>query len=214
MRAAGRIIHSVCFDALAALPVYEAAILIDLFVTNALEFWSGSSASADAGDEQPKKREVELPDGRTAVLEHQGDKRMRVTMLRGGQTESEFVLDGNDESLEMRDGDGRLIAAARDGTSGGVIVNDADGDVLRHSGPQGVASLRDRLRAKGSQGAVDFMVERKQRERVIRVEPAVVRPARVEPTRPGADDPTPRGLTPERVQPRPDTPTPLGPSTR
>ncbi|MGM0559065.1 MAG: DUF3332 family protein [Myxococcota bacterium] len=202
------------FLGLTALPIYEGAILIDLFITNALEFWSGGSANADADDDEPKRREVELRDGRKAVVEHEGDKRMRVTMLRDGEPESEFVLDGNDESLELRDGTGRLIAAARDGANGGVIVNNSGGEVIDHAGPQRVESLRDRLRDKGRQGAVDFMAERRERQRADRVEPAVIQPTQIHPGLIDAEGgPSSPSVTPEPIQPRPDTPTEFGPTS-
>jgi hypothetical protein len=155
------------FLGLTILPVYEAAVIIDLFVGNSLEFWSGESIVVEDGEHEqpPKEKVVELSDGRTAHMTRLDNKHVHVKIFEDGEVDREYVLDGRGDSLELRDGEGHLLGAASSAGDGGVLVTDEEGRVIEHHDARSVDQLQDDIKRAGADGANEFAADyRRERE--------------------------------------------------
>jgi hypothetical protein len=147
------------FLGLTVIPVYEAAVIIDLFVGNSLEFWSGEPMNAENGEAPPKEKVVEMSDGRTAHMTRLDKKHVHVKILKDGEVDREYILDGRGDSLELRDGEGNFLGAAMDADGGGVLVTDEEGRVIEHHDARSVEQLKGDIQRAGVDGAKDFAAD-------------------------------------------------------
>lgn len=147
------------FLGLTIIPVYEVAVVVDLFVGNSLEFWSGEPMMAEDGETPVDKKVVELSDEREAVMTRLGERHVHVQIVEEGQVDREFILDGRGDNLVLRDGDGGFLGAASGAEDGGVLVTDEEGQVIEHHDANSVEQLKEDLERDGVQGATHFAAE-------------------------------------------------------
>ncbi len=147
------------FLGLTVIPVYGAAVVVDLFVGNSLEFWSGEPMMTEDGETPVEKKVVELSDDRKAVMTRLGKRHVHVRIVEDGQPDREFILDGRGDSLVVRDGDGGFLGAASEADDGGVLVTDEEGQVIEHHDANSVEQLEEDLERDGVRGAKHFAAE-------------------------------------------------------
>ena len=117
-------LRSVVFWVLVIIPVYPVAMLADAIVLNLIEFWTGKAVLVTSATDDYGNIIVLRPseDGSEAVL----------TVTRGGQavTEVRFVR-VSDGLCEVRSADDALLGTAVQAHSGGLLLRDAQGNVVR-----------------------------------------------------------------------------------
>ena len=118
-------IQTLVFWAFAIIPVYAVSALLDTFIFNVIEFWSGHNILAANGT-PPVTKMVADKNGKPAKL----------TFLDGGR---HVRIEGVDGALDLRvvqthatlhDGNGRLLSETRLMAGGGFEVRDGTGQVV------------------------------------------------------------------------------------
>ena len=129
------ILKSVVFWVLVIIPVYPVAMLADAVVLNLIEFWTGKAIRVTSATDDYGNTVVLRPseDGHEAVL----------TVTRDGQvaTEVRFVR-VSDALCEVRSADDALLGTAVQTRSGGVLLRDAQGTVVRSLGNEHLAWVK------------------------------------------------------------------------
>jgi hypothetical protein len=128
-------VHSIILWIFWLLPVYSLAMLGDAIILNLIEFWTGETLEISS---------TTTEDGKTVVLEPSADGREAVlTVSEKGRilVVQRFVRQA-DGTIQVVDGDGRLMGQVLPTPQGGFDLTDADGAVVQGIPAAAIASLR------------------------------------------------------------------------
>ena len=118
------------FFGMIIIPVYMFSALLDAFIFNSIQFWSGSNPvkATDAGDDGAT-RVVRL--GGLTVTMAESDRGTTVTYERNGIVERRATIETNATGYRLIDETGALLAEAEKGQDGSVTLLDRDCQVVK-----------------------------------------------------------------------------------
>jgi hypothetical protein len=118
------------FFGMVIIPVYMFSALLDAFIFNSIQFWSGSNPvkATDAGGDGAT-RVVQL--GGVTVTMVESDRGTTVTYERNGIVERRATMETNATGYRLIDETGVLLAEAEKGLDGSVTLLDRDCQVVR-----------------------------------------------------------------------------------
>jgi hypothetical protein len=146
-----KFIQWVVFLGLNIIPVYPIGGVADLFIFNALEFWTGSNPMASR--ETPQTKEVALGENHTMRMTNYGDA-MDVVVLRGHDVENQFTFVGDEKGMTMLDAQGQTIARVQD-MDGAIQVVNALGQSLATYSEQEAQTVSSTFSSQGAEAAID-----------------------------------------------------------
>jgi hypothetical protein len=119
------------FFGMIIIPVYMFSALLDAFIFNSIQFWSGSNPvkANDAGGDGAT-RVVRV--GGVTVTMVESDRGMTVTYERNGIVERRATIETSATGYRLIDETGALLAEAEKGQDGSVTLLDRDCQVVRH----------------------------------------------------------------------------------
>jgi hypothetical protein len=122
------------------IPVYMFSALLDAFVFNSIQFWSGSNPikATDAGGDGAI-RVVRL--GGITVTMAESDRGTRVTYERNGIVERRAMIEPSATGYRLIDETGVLLAEAEKGQDGSVTLLDHDCQVVGRWTPDQLLAL-------------------------------------------------------------------------
>ena len=114
-----KVVQWLVFLGLTIIPVYEIGVLIDVFILNSLEFWTGSNPMAQKGE--PVNRTVVLEDGTILNYTRSSQDQMTVEVISAtGVRELRFQVES--DGMRLLDSTGDVIAETRETSDGAVVV--------------------------------------------------------------------------------------------
>jgi hypothetical protein len=118
------------FFGMIIIPVYMFATLLDAFIFNSIQFWTGDNPvkGTDAGGDGAT-RVVRL--GGITVTMAESDRGTTVIYERNGIVERRATIETNATGYRLIDETGVLLAEAEKGRDGGVTLLDRDCQVVR-----------------------------------------------------------------------------------
>jgi hypothetical protein len=118
------------FFVMIIIPVYMFATLLDAFIFNSIQFWTGDNPvkGTDAGGDGAT-RVVRL--GGITVTMAESDRGTTVIYERNGIVERRATIETNATGYRLIDETGVLLAEAEKGRDGGVTLLDRDCQVVR-----------------------------------------------------------------------------------
>ncbi len=128
-----KFVQWVVFLGINIIPIYPIGGLADLFVFNALEFWTGSNPLASR--ETPQSKEVALGEGKTMFMTNWGDQ-LDVQIRHEGQVESAFSFVTTEGGMAMLDANGTVVAKVKDMDGAVEVVNALGQSVATYSAEQ------------------------------------------------------------------------------
>lgn len=135
------------FLVMVIIPVYEVAILIDVWVLNSIEFWFGGGG---ASENDVDEKIVQIDEDQTLLMRKDREAGVLYTTLhRRGKEPVELVFEMSEDGARVRGRSG-VLAAVRSTRDGGVEVW-AGGSVERFS-PGRVEELDERFQRDGADG--------------------------------------------------------------
>lgn len=118
------------FFGMIIIPVYMFSALLDAFIFNSIQFWSGSNpVKADDAGGNGATRVVQL--GGVTVTMVERDRGATVTYERNGIVERRATIETNARGYRLIDETGALLAEAEKGQDGSVTILDRDCQVVR-----------------------------------------------------------------------------------
>jgi hypothetical protein len=145
-----KFVQWIVFLGLVIIPVYEIGALADLFVFNALEFWTGSNPLASR--ETPQSKEIALGEGKTMFMTNWGDQ-LDVQIRHEGQVETAFSFVTTEDGMTMLDADGSVVAKVKDMDGAVEVVNALGQSVATYSADQ-TNRVSAAYESNGTQGAI------------------------------------------------------------
>lgn len=140
------VVQEILFLAFVILPVYEITVFIDAFVLNLIEAITGNNPISAADP----VREVALAEGKVLRFERLGEHQLRSTLLVDGRAPEVREFDFRVDGVDVRAGDGSLVASASMDAEGGLSLVDAHGETVAAWSP---ATLREAEAAFDDRGA-------------------------------------------------------------
>ena len=132
----GKFLQWLVFLGFSIIPVYEVAVLVDVFILNSLEFWfdGGTASKQDDADE----RIVQLSPTQTLTLRKDTARGVLwATLDEPGRT-LDFTFEMNEDGARLWQGDA-LVASARETADAGVEISTGDRVVALYD----AATVRD-----------------------------------------------------------------------
>jgi hypothetical protein len=118
------------FFGMIIIPVYMFSALLDAFIFNSIQFWSGGNPiKADDAGGNGATRVVQL--GGVTVTMVEGDRGTTVTYERNGIVERRATIETNATGYRLIDETGALLAEAEKGQDGSVTLLDHDCQVVK-----------------------------------------------------------------------------------
>lgn len=118
------------FFGMIIIPVYMFSALLDAFIFNSIQFWSGSNpVKADDTGGDGATRVVRL--GGLTVTMAESDRGTAVTYERNGIVERRATIETNATGYRLIDETGALLAEAEKGQDGSVTLLDHDCQVIK-----------------------------------------------------------------------------------
>jgi len=118
------------FFGMIIIPVYMFSALLDAFIFNSIQFWSGSNpVKADDAGGDGATRVVRL--GGLTVTMAESDRGTAVTYERNGIVERRATIETNATGYRLIDETGALLAEAEKGQDGSVTLLDHDCQVIK-----------------------------------------------------------------------------------
>jgi Domain of unknown function (DUF3332) len=118
------------FFGMIIIPVYMFSALLDAFIFNSIQFWSGSNpVKADDAGGNGATRVVRLSGVTVTMVE--SDRGTTVTYERNGIVERRATIETNETGYRLIDETGILLAEAEKGQDGSVTLLDRDCQVVR-----------------------------------------------------------------------------------
>lgn len=130
--------QSIVAWAFCIIPVYGFAVTVDFLILNLVEFWTGTNP-VTYGPGQSRDLEVE---GMTLRMTRVDTSTVQMGRLIDGQLLDVVLvkMDAELGQVEVSSPDGSLLATARE-IGGGVVVENAEGQILRAFSPEQVAPV-------------------------------------------------------------------------
>lgn len=112
------------FLVLSIVPVYVVATVVDAFVVNSIEFWTGSNPVR--ADGTPWQKDIRLADGSTARMIAEDENTLRV---EHGETITRLRKEAG--TITVFDEEGKVLAMIREAENGALERVNAEGEVER-----------------------------------------------------------------------------------
>ena len=133
------------FFGMIVIPVYMFSTLLDAFIFNSIQFWSGDNPVKVTRDEDGRIREVQLGKLTANVKWAEDGKSARVTYVREGQLVKQVTIENDGDQLHLLDQGGQVLVSAETPGEGSLRFVGPDGRVADVVGPEqvrwGVAQL-------------------------------------------------------------------------
>ncbi len=118
------------FFGMIIIPVYMFSALLDAFIFNSIQFWSGNNpVKANEAGGDGATRVVRL--GGLTVTMAENDRGTTVTYERNGIVERRAIIETNATGYRLIDDTGALLAEAEMGQNGSVTLLDQDCQVVK-----------------------------------------------------------------------------------
>ena len=118
------------FFGMIIIPVYMFSALLDAFIFNSIQFWSGNNpVKANEAGSDGATRVVQL--GGLTVTMAENDRGTTVTYERNGIVERRATIETNATGYRLIDDTGALLAEAEMGQNGSVTLLDQDCQVVK-----------------------------------------------------------------------------------
>ena len=132
------------FFGMIIIPVYMFATLLDAFVFNSIQFWTGDNPvkGTDAGGDGAT-RVVRL--GGVTVTMAESDQGATVTYERNGIVERRAMIETSATGYRLIDESGALLAEAEKGQDGSVTLLDRDCQVVGRWSPDQLMALEEEI---------------------------------------------------------------------
>ena len=118
------------FFGMIIIPVYMFSALLDAFIFNSIQFWSGNNpVKANEAGSDGATRVVQL--GGLTVTMAESDRGTTVTYERNGIVERRATIETNATGYRLIDDTGALLAEAEMGQNGSVTLLDQDCQVVK-----------------------------------------------------------------------------------
>lgn len=115
------------FFGMIVIPVYMFSTLLDAFIFNSIQFWSGDNPVKVTRDEDGRIREVQLGKLTANVKWAEDGKSARVTYVREGRPVKQVTIEHDGAQLCLRNQNGDVIIMAETGGDGSLQFLDREG---------------------------------------------------------------------------------------
>jgi len=133
------------FFGMIVVPVYMFSALLDAFIFNSIQFWSGDNPVKMTQDEEGRIREVQLGKITASVTWAEDRKSAQVTYVREGRVVKQVTIEQDGDEVRLRDQGGHVQVTAETPGDGSLRFIGGDGRVADTIGPEqvrwGVAQL-------------------------------------------------------------------------
>jgi hypothetical protein len=138
------------FFGMIVIPVYMFSALLDAFIFNSIQFWSGDNPVKVTQDDEGRIREVQMGKITATVTWAEDGKSANVVYARKGQVIKETTIERDGAQLRLRDQGGHVLCMAEEGEDGSLRFVGRDGRVTDTVTPQQVQWGVEQLRAEAS----------------------------------------------------------------
>lgn len=135
------------FFGMIVVPVYMFSTLLDAFIFNSIQFWSGDNPVKVSQDEDGRIREVQLGKITASVTWAEDRKSAQVTYAREGQIVKQVTIERDGDQLRLRDQKSEMVIMSE-------TANDGSLGFLDHAG-----RTVDRVSAEAAQWGIEQLRE-------------------------------------------------------
>jgi hypothetical protein len=118
------------FFGMIVVPVYMFSALLDAFIFNSIQFWSGENPVKVSHDEEGRIREVQLGKITAGVTWAEDGKSARVTYVREGRMVKQMVIEQDGERLRLCDQAGEMVVLSETASDGSLGFLDRGGRMV------------------------------------------------------------------------------------
>lgn len=118
------------FFGMIVIPVYMFSTLLDAFIFNSIQFWSGDNPVKVSQDEDGRIREVQLGTLTASVKWAEDGKSAHVTYVREGQVVKQMTIERDGDQLHLRDQNGEMVAMSKTANDGSLGFLDREGRMV------------------------------------------------------------------------------------
>jgi hypothetical protein len=115
------------FFGMIVIPVYMFSTLLDAFIFNSIQFWSGDNPVKVSQDEDGRIREVQLGKLTASVKWAEDGKSAHVTYVREGQIVKQVTIECDGDQLRLRDQKGEMVMMSETANDGSLGFLDREG---------------------------------------------------------------------------------------
>ena len=134
------------FFGMIVVPVYMFSALLDAFIFNSIQFWSGDNPVKVTQDDEGRIREVQLGKITAMVTWSQDGETAHVRYSRNGQVMKEAVIEREGAELRLRNLQGEVVVMTETGTDGSLRFLDRRGSVMDTVSADAATWGREQLR--------------------------------------------------------------------
>lgn len=124
------------FFGMIVVPVYMFSALLDAFIFNSIQFWSGENPVKVTQDEEGRIREVQLGKITASVTWAEDRKSAQVTYVRQGRVVKQVTIEHDGDQLRLREQGGHVLVTAETPEDGSLRFIGRDGRVADVVGPE------------------------------------------------------------------------------
>ncbi|HSN05439.1 MAG TPA: DUF3332 family protein [Nitrospira sp.] len=117
------------FFGMIVVPVYMFSALLDAFIFNSIQFWSGQNPVKVTQDEEGRIREVQLGKITASVTWAEDRKSAHVTYVRQGRVMKQVTIEHDGDQLRLRELGGHVLVTAETPEDGSLRFIGRDGRV-------------------------------------------------------------------------------------
>ena len=117
------------FFGMIVVPVYMFSALLDAFIFNSIQFWSGENPVKVTQDEEGRIREVQLGKVTASVTWAEDGKSAQVTYVRQGRVVKQVTIEHDGDQLRLREQGGQVLVRAETPGDGSLRFIGRDGRV-------------------------------------------------------------------------------------
>jgi len=138
------------FFGMIVVPVYMFSALLDAFIFNSIQFWSGDNPVKVSQDEDGRIREVQLGKITASVKWAEDRKSAQVTYVLQGQVVKRVTIEDDGDQLQLRDQGGHVLVSAETPGDGSLRFVGRDGRIADVVGSEQVLWGVEQLRGEQS----------------------------------------------------------------
>lgn len=135
------------FFGMIVIPVYMFSTLLDAFIFNSIQFWSGDNPVKVSQDEDGRIREVQLGKITASVTWAEDGKSAHVTYVREGQAVKQVTIERDGDQLRLRDQKSEMVIMSETANDGSLGFLDRAGRtvdrVSAEAAQRGIEQLRE-----------------------------------------------------------------------
>jgi len=138
------------FFGMIVVPVYMFSALLDAFIFNSIQFWSGDNPVRVTQDENGRIREVQLGKLTASVTWAEDGKSAHVTYVREGQIVKQVTIERDGEQLRLRDQKNEMVIMSETANDGSLGFLDHAGRTVDRVSAEAAQWGIEQLRAGGT----------------------------------------------------------------